>query len=77
MANNVQNPTSTNTTLAIKIQLDLFDISDDTAMTTAMITKNQDNFCKMTLEEQMQRYDDEQFGVEDREKKQPDQRVSG
>ena len=43
-----------------------FNTSDDITMTTATITKNQDNFYEMTLEEQIQQYDDEQYAVEDR-----------
>ena len=45
-------------THAIGILPGLFEISDDTVTTTATITKNQDDFYKMTLEEQMQQYDD-------------------
>ena len=39
-------------------------MTDDTATTTATITKNQDDFYKMTLEEQMQH--DEHYAAEDR-----------
>ena len=56
-------------THAIGIPLGLFDIPDDTTTTTVTITENQDDFYKMTLEEQMQH--DEHYAAEDRAEKQP------
>ena len=74
MAKDVQKPASTNyltkltsqaSLLIIDISPGFFNISDDTATTIATITKNQDKFYEMTLEEQMQRYDDEHYKYTD------------
>ena len=63
MANDVQKLKSTNYLTKLTSQTfppaidkppGLFDISDDTATTTATITENQDGFYEMTLEEQIQ-----------------------
>ena len=45
----------------------MFDIDPTIETTTATITENQDDFYKITLEVQMQQYDDEQYAAEDRE----------
>ena len=88
MAKDVQKPKSTNylTKLtsqasppAINIPPGFFDISDDTvtttATTTATVTKNQDNFYEITVEEQVQQYDDEHYTQKTGQKKQLDRLV--